>query len=407
MRSMAAQPTTTNRHPTRRLSPGAGTAGRQGETRRVAQLKEHSQAGLVPEMRPREYEALLADIGQQGITTPPVVTHRGVVLDGRHRLRAARQVGLAEVPVRVAAPNDEVDYLVCQAVLRRHLSASQVAGIVVQLPAYHEALAESRDRQHANLRRVESATLPAREAATLDGLAQRYGVGVRTLQDAHTIATHNPSLLCQVVSGQVPAHRAASRIRRALRDAGLDTPPLPPGVFDVILADPPWSSANPDAAGSPEQHYPTMTIQEICAYPVPAADNAILFLWALNGQLPEALHVITAWEFTYKTILAWDKQIPGRGVWAREQHELLIIATRGCWPPPDPTRRCTSVISERRRRHSQKPEAAYRQIEHMYPQARRLELFARTPRPGWTASGNQLHSTAQQQADANQPGTHG
>ena len=40
-------------------------------------------------------------------------------------------------------------------------------------------------------------------------------------------------------------------------------------------------------------------------------------------------------------------------------------------------------------RHSEKPAHAHTLIERMYPNARRLELFARgAPRTGWTAWGN-------------------
>ena len=55
-----------------------------------------------------------------------------------------------------------------------------------------------------------------------------------------------------------------------------------------------------------------MPLEQIAALPVPAADDAILFLWAVNCLLPEALHVMNAWGFSYRANLVWDKVVPGR-----------------------------------------------------------------------------------------------
>ncbi len=69
---------------------------------------------------------------------------------------------------------------------------------------------------------------------------------------------------------------------------------------------------------------------------VPAADDAVLLLWAVGSLLPEALEVIGAWGFTYKSNLVWDKQSIGPGVWFRNQHEQLLLAVRGNVSPAEP-----------------------------------------------------------------------
>jgi hypothetical protein len=76
-----------------------------------------------------------------------------------------------------------------------------------------------------------------------------------------------------------------------------------------------------------------------------------------------------------------------RGV--RNQHELLLVATRGDMPSPSPANRPPSVISAPRREHSRKPDEAYALIEAMYPALPRLELFGRQRRPGWDVWGNE------------------
>jgi N6-adenosine-specific RNA methylase IME4 len=343
-------------------------------------------------MRPTQWPAFLADIQEHGIVEPIEITKAGVVLDGRHRLRAAQTLNLPRVPVRVVAPTDEVGYILRKGLQRRQLSPSQVAAVVVSLDEYQRTLDASRTRQRANLRaprRVEAEPLPP-PGETLAALAARYGVSERLLRDAHTIRTLAPDQLAAVAAGHIPAHRLANRLHQHHRNQALQTPPLPQGRFDVILADPPWQLGNPQSDFSAEQHYPTLPLTDITAIHVPAATDAILFLWAVSGLLPEALEVVSAWGFTYKTNGVWVKNAIGPGVWLRNRHELLLTATRGAWTPPAPESRVDSVITAKRRRHSQKPDEAYERIEAMYPVARRLELFARTTRPGWTSWGNQL-----------------
>jgi len=78
----------------------------------------------------------------------------------------------------------------------------------------------------------------------------------------------------------------------------------------------------------------------------------------------------------------------------RNQHELLLVATRGDMPSPSPANRPPSVISAPRREHSRKPDEAYELIERMYPELPKIELFARHARPGWAAWGNEVGTAA-------------
>jgi N6-adenosine-specific RNA methylase IME4 len=181
-------------------------------------------------------------------------------------------------------------------------------------------------------------------------------------------------------------------VRRRQRDAALPpAPSLPEGPFELIYADPPWTYGSPDSEFAPERHYPTLSLEELKAMRVPAAEDCVLFCWSVNALLPEAIELCSAWGFRYRSHLIWVKPSIGPGVWLRQRHELLLIATRGQASPPEPEDRCDSVIEAPRGRHSEKPEEAYRRIEGMFTGRSKLELFARgTPRPGWTAWGNQV-----------------
>jgi N6-adenosine-specific RNA methylase IME4 len=104
--------------------------------------------------------------------------------------------------------------------------------------------------------------------------------------------------------------------------------------------------------------------------------------------------VLVAWGFEYKTNIVWVKDKIGLGYFVRNQHELLLVATRGDMPSPSPANRPPSVITARRREHSRKPDEAYALIERIYPELPKIELFARQTRPGWAAWGNEMGTAA-------------
>jgi len=164
--------------------------------------------------------------------------------------------------------------------------------------------------------------------------------------------------------------------------------------YPIIYADPPWRYENPPMGGtnrSIENHYPTMTLDEICAMPVGdlATDDAMLYLWATAPKLAECMQVIEAWGFEYRTNIVWDKEVIGMGYHARNQHEILLIAKRGNIPPPKAGKQPSSVHRERRTDHSAKPIFYYEMIEAAYPNLPKIELFCRQPRVGWSVWGNQ------------------
>jgi N6-adenosine-specific RNA methylase IME4 len=211
------------------------------------------------------------------------------------------------------------------------------------------------------------------------------------IQHAITVRDNDPALFEQAKRGEVALPRAAHDVQRRRNHSKIGRAgKLPAGTFEVLYADPPWQLGNPESAWSPEQHYPTLTTNAIKQLNVPAAADAVLFLWAVSSLLPDALDVMNAWGFVFKTTLVWVKPSIGLGAWVRHRHELLLVGQRGSKPPPTPKRRPDSVLEAARGRHSQKPAEMYELIERMYPDAARLELYARgRARSGWTAWGNE------------------
>jgi len=171
------------------------------------------------------------------------------------------------------------------------------------------------------------------------------------------------------------------------------TRPLPPGTFRLLYADPPWRYEHVvTESRAIENQYPTMALEDICAIEIPAADDALLFLWATSPKLAEAMAVLKAWRFDYRTCAVWDKETIGMGYYFRQQHELLLVAARGALPAPEPSTRPPSIFRARRAEHSAKPDLVYDILEAMYPtftEHDRIELFARAGRRGWAAWSNE------------------
>jgi excisionase family DNA binding protein len=285
------------------------------ERRECASLESHRDAARIPAMDEREYLAFRRDIDRRGIVVPIELNAEGVVLDGRQRLRAARELGRETVPVRVVDVIDELEYMLRAALFRRQLSASQRAALVLELDEYAALRREASERQLANLRpaSLEVATLPPR-GKTRDVAARWAGVSARTLQDAATVRAHDPELFERIKRDEVSAELAARRVRRARRDRELaPPPPMPTGPFTLIYADPPWQLGNPDGPNAPENHYATMPLAEIEALEVPATEDAVLFLWTVASLRPQAQEVIAAWGFEYKSEIVWVKPLDRAG----------------------------------------------------------------------------------------------
>lgn len=191
----------------------------------------------------------------------------------------------------------------------------------------------------------------------------------------------------------------------------MDFHPLPNGPFDVVVADPPWlyqkapgtKTARVSATGSVDLHYPTLTNEQIASLPVEdvLADDAHLFLWFTNpGMYGNRFSEVTpeciakAWGFNFKTIITWVKTTAagepsrgGMGWFFRGCTEHVLYATRGRAAIPSHLRE-PNVLLAPRSRHSAKPPEFMDMVERVTPATRRLEVFARNPRPGWTSWGN-------------------
>jgi len=198
------------------------------------------------------------------------------------------------------------------------------------------------------------------------------------------------------IAQAVKAERRAARER----ELGERQAALPTKRYGIIVADPEWRfeprSRETGMDRAADNHYPTSRSEVIAGRDVAsiAADDCVLFLWATAPMLPQALIVMAAWGFDYKTHLIWHKlrsgNARGTGYWATNEHELLLIGARGQIPAPA-TAMCASLIAAPwQGRHSAKPEIFLQIIEREFPTVPKIELNRRGPaRVGWSAWGNE------------------
>jgi N6-adenosine-specific RNA methylase IME4 len=174
--------------------------------------------------------------------------------------------------------------------------------------------------------------------------------------------------------------------------------------FGTVLADPPWRFRNRTGKVAPEHRrlarYDTMDAKEIAALPVAdvVAAQSHCYLWVPNALLADGLLVLERWGFTYKAMLVWAKRRKdggpdGRGVgfYFRNVTEPVLFGVKGGLRTRAAGRRQVNMLETRKREHSRKPDELYPIVEACSP-GPYLELFARYPRPGWAAWGDEAAS---------------
>ena len=172
--------------------------------------------------------------------------------------------------------------------------------------------------------------------------------------------------------------------------------------YKIIYADPPWSYQNGGVPqGGVDKEYPTMKIEDIKKLPMGelADDTCVLMLWATFPQLPEALEVINAWGFKYKTLgFSWLKTNKdgspffGIGYYAKSNQEVCLLATKGKAHSLVKSNSVSSFVSTGRTKHSEKPQIFRDKIIELFGDEPRIELFARQKTEGWDVWGNEVES---------------
>ena len=178
--------------------------------------------------------------------------------------------------------------------------------------------------------------------------------------------------------------------------------------YQIIYADPPWKyrqgkSMGTNFQGAADAQYACMDYKDICKLPIEKISDkdSIIFLWATFPQLREALEVIKAWGFEYKTVgFVWIKVNPnqplkeffGIGYYTKSNAEICLLGTKGNAHKLVKSNSISQVIATPKLRHSEKPQQARDKIIQLVGDLPRIELFARQKTEGWDVWGNEVKS---------------
>lgn len=372
---------------------------------------------LLPALSAEEYAALEASIIAHGVLVPVEYDEDGEIIDGHHRVAICESLGLVDWPRFVRKGLSEADKRKLARELnvsRRHLSSAQKQAVIADqlrdTPSISSrAIAAMLGVDHKTVcsvrtRLVEGGEIPHHnEVEGRDGVKQPAR---KTIKTSFVPETENRRELIKVakdIRAQDQKTRHSVRLAHMAMIAekgGARAPGKLDRAYPVYYADCPWKyGVRSEVTGrekSAENHYPTMTTDEIVdlmAGLIGGTSPAVFFCWATNPMLPDGLRVMEACGFTYVHHWIWDKEVAGTGYWGRDRHELLLIGRRGDIAAPLPGSQPETVYRERKGRHSAKPDYFTETIERLYPDMPRLELFCRTPRPGWDAWGYEAEET--------------
>lgn len=369
----------------------------------MGQIQTHTFAALFPMMSAADHAALTANIKVNGLLHP-ITTYDGQIIDGRNRHRACLEAGVEPRFEELPEGVHPLEFVVATNYTRRHLSESQ------------RALAAARIEEHsisredaATMFKIKNASIKQAEAVLKNGIPSlveavendRIPVNIAAKlcvmpEDAQLEAC---GLKPKELRGIVKKQQRIKKTVALTKATKLAAEKLGSELYGVIYADPPWrfEPFGPNGMDrAADNHYPTETTEAIAEMKVPAAANCVLFLWATVPMLLDAIKVMQAWGFNYKSQFIWNKDKAGTGFWNRNKHEILLVGVRGNIPAPDTSDREDSVLDFPVNEHSAKPVEIREMIETWFPNVPKIELFARKPAFGWASHGNEVDVTVSQ-----------
>lgn len=168
--------------------------------------------------------------------------------------------------------------------------------------------------------------------------------------------------------------------------------PLPEGKYRTIVIDPPWPIEKILREVRPNQldlDYPTMTIEEIEALPIPELayeDGCHIYLWTTHKYLPRAFQVLDAWGANYECLLTWVKNVGMTPFSWMYSTEHCLFARIGNLPLLKLGKRLD--FQAKVREHSRKPDEFYHLVKEVSPEPR-IDMFSREQREGFAQYGNE------------------
>jgi len=361
---------------------------------------------LIPPLTSEELKQLEENCKAEGIRDA-ILTWNGYIIDGHNRYDIAQRFNLsfATNEKHFDNENDVVEWMIRNQFGRRNLSSYQRSVLALQLESVFREKAKEKERIRKMTSQISDESLP--EISTKKELGILANVSHDTIAKVKKIeAVATPEVKAKLATGEVSINQAYQEIKKEEKKIEIEKRreeikenlvlhELKPTEkkYRIVYADPPWQYGNamPEYVTEPQDYYSLMSTLDICNMPVKeiTEENAVLFLWSTSPHLPEALEVVKAWGFKYKTTFIWDKIKHNMGHYNSVRHEILLVCTKGSCTP-DVKKLFDSVLSIERTEHSKKPEEFRNIIDTLYIYGNKIELFAREKVKDWDVFGNQI-----------------
>lgn len=173
--------------------------------------------------------------------------------------------------------------------------------------------------------------------------------------------------------------------------------------YDIIYSDPAWKQTKGSTRKcrpnqGKELDYKTISMDEIKDIHLKATklcnEKHNIFMWTIDKYLHETEKMMRELGYELHARMIWDKTngvAPAFTVRFTHEYLLWFYKKGNILMPCKETRgRFTTVLREQSTKHSKKPICAYEMLEDMFPNANKLEMFARNYRDGWDCWGNEV-----------------
>lgn len=352
---------------------------------------------IIPALQPGELAELEQSLIKEGCRDALVIwAGQNILLDGHHRYELCQKhnIPFRTVEMEFNSREDAMVWVIQNQFARRNINAYQRSVLALKLEEIFARKAKERQATstggaHPQLKQNSA------EAAidTREELAKVARVSHDTIARVKKIKEKaSPKEKAQLESGSMSINEAYRAIkskeklekRKVSQKRIAELSPLN-GEYTVLVVDPPWPyGRSEDETHRARNPYPSMSIDEIKATKLPAADDSILWLWTTNAYLHEAFHLMEVWGFSYKITLTWVKNKIGLGDWLRGQTEHCLIGVKGEYrliPGNNST-----VLFANSTKHSEKPDSFYELVNRLCP-GNKKDVFGRKKRDGWDIWG--------------------
>jgi len=354
---------------------------------------------LIPPLTNEEYAGLEASVLAEGVLMP-LVEWNGTVVDGHHRLRICREHGIEYVTRNIELDDRDAAklWIIGHQLARRNLTIAQRVILVNQRNEIEGLRTEAKKRELAGVKPDPCLNSDKGPIDVIGEIAEQAGVARSTAAKVLTVNRDGDEDTKQAMfSGETSINKAYRAVKKQKSETELaktagQKVKLPKGKFHTIVIDPPWPMAKILRDVRPNQvgmDYPTMSVDEIAAFPVPdmAYKNCHIYLWTTQKRLRESFDILDAWGFRQLFTMVWHKPGGFQPVGLPQYNaEFILFGRKGVLPFIE-TKAYSTCFAAPRREHSRKPDEFYELVARVSP-APRIDVFSREQRDGWETFGN-------------------